>query len=469
MPKIEVTAEQVAIFEEQMEKAEVPEPAAHKLIEQSEKQVPMMAWTDFEGADKLRGWAGDVRRLRDTNESSEWELVGRALLLEVEREDQAILLARLCAHDAGVDFVLMDGDVFSKQSEEVLQEVSKLGNVLVYLSHSTWIAEPKHAHMYAELIASALRANRGLLLVAGTDNVGNVADTLRAPGVFDRSFLLPGFSAEKRGKIILSLIGEAICSPALLKETDKVGKLFGGKSIHSLGRFSLHLRRLNQREKQLIEFSDLIDIHLRDTSESDVSPADAKEVREQVAYHEAGHAAVGILDSDGKYVPEYASITGAAGFKGVVVTSLDAFHKFAGGFTSYWDFRHQVRISLGGRAAEELIYGAENVCTGASGDLTSATSMAIRMFSSVGFAPGMGTKGQSGSNLAVMVTESDLTSMARLYDLARQFLAEEYEATLSLLAKNRPLLDAIKDRLMIDPVVDQAEIREIIAKKIINT
>ena len=462
--KIEVSKDQLAYLEKLAEQAPAVLQANHKWIDISQRQVPLVSWSDFEGADMLSGWAREIKALKASGEDPAWEFAGKAALVQAEQEDQALLLARLIAKEAEIGFVMMDGETFSKDPVKVLKEALQLGPVLLFICYSEWSGNPKLGNAFAEVIAGALQENSGLILLAWTGNVRKVSDVLRAPGVFDRTFLVPAFAAEKRGKVIISLIGEEICGPTLLAETDKVGKLLSDDSVHSLNRYALHLKRVAKQHKRKVEFSDLIDIHLRDTLEGVTTQTDTKDVREQVAYHEAGHAAIGIIDSGGRYVPEYASITGAAGFKGVVVTSLDAFFRFSGDFTSYWDFRHQIRISLGGRAAEELVYGPEMVCTGARGDLTNATGMAMQAFAEWGFAPDMGRQGQSGSNLAVLVTELNVESDARLHGLVRQFLASEYEATLELLTANRPLLDAIKEKLLADPVVDHGELCEIIDK-----
>ncbi len=464
MAKIEVTEDQLAFLDTLANNATEVAQAKHKWIEVSERQVPLVTWSDFEGASKLREWADEIKSLKTSVDDPAWLLAGKAAIVQSGQEDQALILARLIAHETEVGFVMMDGDIFSKDAVKVLDEALQLGPVILFIGSSEWSDNPKHGTAFAEVISSALQENSGLIIMAWARNVGKISDALRAPGVFDRTFLVPALPAEKRGKVIFSLIGEELCSPALLAEAAKVGQLLSDDGVHSLNRYALHLKRLAKRGGRQIDFSDLVDIHIRDTFEGAAAQTDTNEVREQVAYHEAGHAAIAIIDSDGKYVPEYASITGAAGFKGVVLQSIEAISKFYfSGFVSYWDFRHKIRISLGGRVAEELVFGAEKVCTGAQGDLTTATGLAMQAFAEWGFAPDMGKESQSSSNLAVLVTELNVESEARLHELVRQFLASEYEATRKLLADNRPLLDAIKERLMIDPIVDRGELCEIIA------
>jgi cell division protease FtsH len=119
---------------------------------------------------------------------------------------------------------------------------------------------------------------------------------------------------------------------------------------------------------------------------SPLSPAFGR----SVAAHEAGHAAVAILDSNGKNIPDYWSIVPGADFKGVVAESI-AYRESLGGRTTYADFRHQIRVRLAGRAAEELAFGPENISSGACGDLESVWKRSSRAFGRWGFAPDMWT------------------------------------------------------------------------------
>jgi cell division protease FtsH len=219
----------------------------------------------------------------------------------------------------------------------------------------------------------------------------------------------------------------------------------------------LHLRRLNRREKRVIEFIDLMHVSTHGFGEEGLKPNNSDEFRRGAALHEAGHAAMAILDSHGKNMPEYCSIVPGTNFSGIVAESIN-YHQSLEDRTTYASFRHRIRIGLAGRAAEELAFGPENISNGSAGDLESAWKIAAKAFATWGFAPKMTSPESSASNLAVIVGKPSASEEAYLEGLTRQFLSDEYSIVLKQLAEQRPLLDAIADRLMWDPVVDQSDL-----------
>merc|ERR1719263_2401578 len=104
-----------------------------------------------------------------------------------------------------------------------------------------------------------------------------------------------------------------------------------------------------------------------------------------VAYHEAGHAVAGLL------LPEYDMVTkvtiiprtnGAGGFTLFTPTE----ERMESGMYSKKYLKNQLVVALGGRMAEELVYGEKEVTTGASNDLQQVRNIARRMLAQWGFA-----------------------------------------------------------------------------------
>jgi cell division protease FtsH len=145
-----------------------------------------------------------------------------------------------------------------------------------------------------------------------------------------------------------------------------------------------------------------------------------------------------------------------------VVGSL-AYHHESEGELTYDRFRHDIRVSLGGRAAEEVLLGAEQVSRGASADLGACTRRSADAFGRYGFAPDMGAPGASAGNLAVLTGPPTASQTLYLEGLTRAFLAREYLAVLEILRKHRALLEAVADRMVWDAVVDQGELRAMCA------
>jgi hypothetical protein len=101
------------------------------------------------------------------------------------------------------------------------------------------------------------------------------------------------------------------------------------------------------------------------------------------------------------------------------------------------------------------------VSSGCSADLEFCAKRAQLAFSRLGFAPDPVSPGASASNLAVAVGNPTPSQQAYFESLTRTFLAEQYREVLALLGRHRRLLDSVADRLVWDPVVDQAELRQL--------
>lgn len=159
-------------------------------------------------------------------------------------------------------------------------------------------------------------------------------------------------------------------------------------------------------------------------------------------------------------MPEYASIVPSVSFKGVVVESY-SFHCAHEGLNTYRDFRHNIRICLAGRAAEEVAFGIEGITSGSSSDLESASRSASKAFAYWGFGPQMEMTGRSGTNLAAVVGNASDSEMKHVEILVREFLEKEYDTVKGMIEQNRPLLDAIANRLMLDHILGQEELSTI--------
>ena len=143
-----------------------------------------------------------------------------------------------------------------------------------------------------------------------------------------------------------------------------------------------------------------------------------------------------------------------------MVGSLE-FHQLKDASLTYAKFRHLIRVSLAGRAAEELAFGPEHVTNGATSDLEACFRRSSQAFMNYGFAPDMASSRASGSNLAVVVGQPSPSEFAHIEELVRKFLAVQYAEVLKILTKNKNLLDAVAERMLWDPVVDQSELKEI--------
>jgi ATP-dependent Zn protease len=116
----------------------------------------------------------------------------------------------------------------------------------------------------------------------------------------------------------------------------------------------------------------------------------------------------------------------------------------------------KVHLSLAGRVAEELRFGASLISSGSRSDLISATELASEAFAFWGFAPGMEDDAFAGSNLAIIDPETITPSeYAHVEKLVREFLAEEYGHVKETLTTYHRLLESVAEELLKREVLDR--------------
>ena len=432
---------------------------------------PASPFASMPGAESLQNWVKELKTAYAEADDGEWRLVGRAVILVVDDVSRGLALTKMAAEAAG--FGLLNVDVDDVMDLAPRSTFRKMAPALMYLEPGPWVAEPKE-NMDAEPAHTRIAFQQRLIkwinefdvaqpivLVTANSTLGDMSALIDAPGAFDRYFALPPLTELQLGEAFINELGRENCAAPLLGMPAKLGCLldreFSGTRREML---LLYLRRLNRRERRGIEFLDFMHVSTHGFAEEGAMPPISDETVRRVAMHEAGHAAMAILDSNGKNIPEYCSIVPGVCFSGIVTESI-TYHQSLGDRTTYAAFRHRIRIGLAGRAGEELAFGPEYVSTGASGDLESAWKKASRAFALWGFAPDMTTPEKSASNLAIIVGKPSPSEDAHLEGLTRQFLSDEYSVVLQQLAAHRPLVEAIADRLMRDPIVDQGELLEL--------
>jgi cell division protease FtsH len=174
--------------------------------------------------------------------------------------------------------------------------------------------------------------------------------------------------------------------------------------------------------------------------------------RRNTAYHEAGHAVVGML-SPGSDPVRKISIVPRGQALGVTISSpdVDRFNY------SRTELDARVKVALGGRAAEEIVFG--EVTTGAEGDIAQVTALVRQMVGSWGMNPTIGMVAvlpRDGAN-----PWGDMTSprtLELLDEEVRRTVDVAYEEVVALLTAERSRLDALAGALLDRETLDQIDI-----------
>ncbi|MFM7085885.1 MAG: cell division protein FtsH, partial [Cyanobium sp.] len=189
-----------------------------------------------------------------------------------------------------------------------------------------------------------------------------------------------------------------------------------------------------------------------------------------VAYHEAGHALVGALMPDYDPVQKISIIP--RGNAGGLTFFTPSEERMESGLYSRTYLQNQMAVALGGRVAEEIVYGEDEVTTGASNDLQQVTRVARQMVTRFGMSDKLGPvalgRSQGGMFLGRDFTaERDFSedTAAAIDEEVSQLVAEAYRRATEVLHSNRSVLDELAEMLVEKETVDAEQLQELLIQR----
>jgi len=300
---------------------------------------------------------------------------------------------------------------------------------------------------------SGFKENQGIIVVAATNRIDTLDEALLRPGRFDRQLEvgLPDINA--RYKILeLHSKNKPISKQVDLRKVAYQTVYFSGAKLESLMNESAMLAaRYNDSSINMSHIDKAFYTVIAGEEKKDRSYISIEE-KKVTAYHEAGHALVTKLTSPLNRVTKISiipSTKGAGGFSmNIPPDKL---------YQSKEDILNNIMVALGGRAAEEIIFGKDRVTTGALNDLQKATDMIVSMIARYGMDDSTGLL-----NFEVLLGDS-IGSNSYIIDRARKLIEELYIKTLDLIKENIDKLESIVERLLINETMDEEELNNIIS------
>lgn len=356
-----------------------------------------------------------------------------------------------------------------------LSELKKHAPLIVFLKPGRWRREASELEVETEDEAKKVKELQNrikkyisefspkepVIFITATRDQSEILSDLQELGAFDLLMSLPEKSFKLAGEEFVEKVGKEICGSSLTNAYGKIGHLIRTYDQSRRDLTVLALRRMHQQEKKNIEYLDLVNTEIHQLVVEGLTQEPNHKIKLHTAYHEAGHALILVLESDGLNVPDYTSILpGASGFAGITFDSV-GYYLQKGNEWTFDDYRKQIRVALAGRVAEEILSGPEKVSDGASSDLQNATFCCINMFAYYGFSPTMDEPNNAELNLSVVTEMMTSSQSEHVEKLTRDFLAKEYRVVRDKLNTHRSVLDEIASRLMSDPIVDQDELADI--------
>lgn len=293
-------------------------------------------------------------------------------------------------------------------------------------------------------------SSEGIVVLAATNRPDVLDPALLRPGRFDRSITVHAPDQAGRAQILRVHTRNVKLAPdADLEIISRITPGMTGAELANLVNEAALLAV--QRDRTSVTQRDLLDALEKvqlGTVRNVVMPA---EERKRTAYHESGHALLGMLEPGADPVRKISIIPRGRAL-GVTLSTPDTDRY---GYDENY-LRGRIVGALGGMAAEELVFGV--VTTGAESDLQTSTHLARMMVGRWGMSERIGpvqVLPEEGDPRALGVSEGMLDALA---EEVRALVDECYERARALLAENRWRLEALAEQLLAKETLDEPEI-----------
>lgn len=300
---------------------------------------------------------------------------------------------------------------------------------------------------------SGFGEKEGIVVIAATNRLDTLDSALLRPGRFDRHIevSLPDLSA--REKIISLHLKNKPYNEININAIAKKTAYFSGAKLESLiNEAAIIAAKENSPSLTEEHINKAYSIVLAGYEKKERGHY-LEEDRLLTSYHEAGHALLSLIKTPEDKVSKITIIptTNGAGGYTLTIPKDKSYQRL--------DYlKNRIMVLLGGRAAEEIIFGKEKISTGAEGDLSQTTEMAMAMISEYGM----------GNTLGLLKL-SKLGNLSTSYgnpivEECRELVNSLYEETLEILKENKDILDKISIELMDKETLDEKDIYKIYRK-----
>jgi cell division protease FtsH len=454
----------------------------------SEDQVKV-GFSDVAGVDEAKEEVGElVEFLRDP---AKFQRLGgkipRGVLMVGSPGTGKTLLARAIAGEArvpfftisGSDFVEMFVGVGASRVRDMFEQAKKNAPCIIFIDEIDAVGRHRGAglgggHDEREQTLNQLlvemdgfEGNEGVIVIAATNRPDVLDPALLRPGRFDRQVVVPLPDVRGREQILKVHIrkvpvAEKVDMSIIARGTPG----FSGADLANLvNEAALFAARANRRVVEMEHFEKAKDkIMMGAERRSMVMSEDEKKL---TAYHESGHAIVGRSVPDHDPVHKVSIIPRGRALGVTLFLPEDDRYSY-----SKQRLESQLSSLFGGRVAEELIFGADAVTTGAQNDIHRATEIARNMVTKWGLSDELGPQTYSEEDgevfLGHSVTQHKVVSdeTAHVIDKeVRLFIDRNYDRARQILTDQMDILHAMADALMKYETIDKDQINDIMAGK----
>jgi cell division protease FtsH len=404
------------------------------------------------------------------------------------------LLARAVAGEAGVPFFSISGSEFvemfvgvgASRVRDLFEQAKTNAPCIVFIDEIDAVGRQRGAGLGGgndereqtlnQLLTEmdGFEGNTGIIIIAATNRPDVLDAALLRPGRFDRQVVVDRPDYSGRCEILkVHARGKTLAKDVDLEKIARRTPGFTGADLSNLlNEAAILAARRNLTEISMDEINDAIDRVLAGPEKKDRVMSEKRKTL--VAYHEAGHALVGALMPDYDPVQKISIIPrGRAGGLTWFTPSED---RMETGLYSRAYLENQMAVALGGRLAEEIVFGDEEVTTGASNDLQQVARVARQMITRFGMSDRLGpvALGRQQGNMFLgrdIMAERDFSeeTAAAIDEEVRKLVDAAYTRAKEVLVSNRQVLDEIAQMLIDKETVDADELQAILANNDVRT
>ncbi len=399
------------------------------------------------------------------------------------------LLAKAVAGEAGVPFFSISGSEFvemfvgvgASRVRDLFEQAKKNAPCIVFIDEIDAVGRQRGAGLGGgndereqtlnQLLTEmdGFEGNTGIIIVAATNRPDVLDAALMRPGRFDRQVVVdrPDYAGR------LQILGVHARGKTLAKDVDldKIARrtpgYTGADLANLLNEAAILAARRELTEISMDEVNDAIERVMAGPEKKDRVMSEKR--KRLVAYHEAGHALVGALMPDYDPVQKISIIP--RGNAGGLTFFTPSEERMESGLFSRAYLQNQMAVALGGRVAEEIVYGEDEVTTGASNDLQQVARVARQMVTRFGMSDRLGPvalgRSQGGMFLGRdIAAERDFSedTAAAIDEEVSQLVAEAYKRATAVLSGNRKVLDELAEMLVERETVDAEDLQELLIR-----
>ncbi|WP_315862673.1 ATP-dependent zinc metalloprotease FtsH [Picosynechococcus sp. PCC 73109] len=385
------------------------------------------------------------------------------------------LLAKAIAGEAGVPFFSISGSEFvemfvgvgASRVRDLFRKAQENAPCLVFIDEIDAVGRQRGAGIGGgndereqtlnQLLTEmdGFEGNSGIIVIAATNRPDVLDQALLRPGRFDRQVTVD--YPDRLGRLAIlevhaqdKKVAEDVDLEAIARRTPGFS---GADLANLLNEAAIFTARRRKEAITTSEINDAIDRVVAGMEGTALTDGKSKRL---IAYHEVGHAIVGTILKDHDPLQKVTIIPRGRA-QGLTWFTPNEEQ----GLTTKAQFRAQIAVALGGRAAEDIVFGYDEITSGASQDIQMLTNIARQMVTKFG----MSELGHFAleTNRGEVFLRNDWfgerpeysEAIAQRIDLkVREIINECYETAKQIIRDNRQLVDRLVDRLIEEETIE---------------